>query len=333
MAAAFIPAQLVCADATDPSLFPDGRFNLTVTSPPYNVGLQYGANVDDAGSYDDYLEFSRRWLANCFNWSADHGRLCMNIPLDKNSGGKQPVTADLTTIARQVGWRYHATIIWNEGNISRRTAWGSWMRPSAPHIIAPVETIVVLHKGDWKRQHLGDDKVTIERDEFMSWTSGTWLADAPLDRSLAEPPPEPTISPAALKAWVYELEERRGAQSLLTPQDVLRELRELRTIPHREEALEGLSEAEAAEWLSQIWEFNGESARRVGHPAPFPIELPRRCIRLFSYRGDKIFDPFAGSGTTLIAALRDDRDAWGVELDPNYVDLAMERIALETPFL
>ena len=110
MAAAFIPAQLVCADATDPSLFPAGRFNLTVTSPPYNVGLQYGANVDDAGSYDDYLEFSRRWLANCFNWSADHGRLCMNIPLDKNSGGKQVVTADLT-------------------NISRRTAWGSWMRP------------------------------------------------------------------------------------------------------------------------------------------------------------------------------------------------------------
>ena len=333
MAAAFVPGQLVCGDATDRSLFPDGRFNLTVTSPPYNVGLQYGADVDDAGSYDDYLEFSRRWLANCFAWSADHGRLCMNIPLDKNSGGKQAVTADLTNIARQVGWRYHATIIWNEGNISRRTAWGSWRRPSAPHIIAPVETIVVLHKGDWKREHLGDDKVTIERNEFMSWTSGTWLADAPPDRSLAEPPPEPTISPAALKAWVYELEERCGAQSLLTPQDVLRELRELRTIPHREEALDGLSETEAAEWLSQIWEFNGESARRVGHPAPFPIELPRRCIRLLSYRGDKIFDPFAGSGTTLIAALRDDRDAWGVELDPNYVDLAMERITLETPFL
>ena len=254
MAAAFVPGQLVCGDATDPSLFPDGRFNLTVTSPPYNVGLQYGADVDDAGSYDDYLKFSRRWLANCFAWSADHGRLCMNIPLDKNSGGKQAVTADLTNIARQVGWRYHATIIWNEGNISRRTAWGSWRRPSAPHIIAPVETIVVLHKGGWKREHLGDEDWPIDRDEFIEWTNG-------------------------------------------------------------------------------LWTFNGESAKRVGHPAPFPLELPHRCIRLFTYKGDLVFDPFAGSGSTLIAALQNDRDAWGAELDPDYVSIACDRIATEVPFI
>lgn len=254
MGARFQPKQLVCGDATDPAQFPAGQFQLTVTSPPYNVGLRYGDGVDDGGSYDDYLEFSRRWLENCFAWSAEHGRLCMNIPLDKNSGGKQAVTADLTKIAREVGWRYHATIIWNEGNISRRTAWGSWMRPSAPHVIAPVETIVVLHKGEWKREHLGDDEVTIERDEFMAWTSG-------------------------------------------------------------------------------VWEFNGESATRVRHPAPFPIELPRRCIRLFSYRGDKVFDPFAGSGTTLIASLKEDRDAWGLELNRKYVSLARNRIAREVPFI
>ena len=338
MAAAFIPAQLVCADATDPSLFPDGRFNLTVTSPPYNVGLQYGANVDDAGSYDDYLEFSRRWLANCFNWSADHGRLCMNIPLDKNSGGKQAVTADLTNIARQVGWRYHATIIWNEGNISRRTAWGSWMRPSAPHIIAPVETIVVLHKGDWKRQHLGDDNVTIERDEFMTWTSGTWLdaTNPPQPASDASLEPAtgsadgPAIAPAALLAWALKLVSERGATPI-TARELLDQLRDLPNIPDDGTTpLTDLSEAEAAEWLSQIWQFNGESAKRVGHPAPFPVELPRRCIRLLSYRGDKVFDPFAGSGSTLIAALQNDRDAWGVELDPNYVSIAYDRIAAET---
>ena len=334
MAAAFVPGQLVCGDATDRSHFPPGLFQLTVTSPPYNVGLRYGDDVDDAGSYDDYLEFSRRWLANCFAWSAEHGRLCMNIPLDKNSGGKQAVTADLTNIAREVGWRYHATIIWNEGNISRRTAWGSWMRPSAPHVIAPVETIVVLHKGEWKREHLGDARVTIERDEFMAWTSGTWTADAAGAEppSAGQPAVEPTISPAALLAWAIEVQKRRGAVPL-TPQEVLDDLREMRNIPDGASPLAGLSEAEAEEWLSQIWQFNGESARRVGHPAPFPIELPRRCIRLFSYRGDRVFDPFAGSGTTLIAALREERDAWGIELDPEYIDLAFGRIAAEVPML
>lgn len=334
MGARFQPKQLVCGDATDPAQFPAGQFQLTVTSPPYNVGLRYGDGVDDGGSYDDYLEFSRRWLENCFAWSAEHGRLCMNIPLDKNSGGKQAVTADLTNIAREVGWRYHATIIWNEGNISRRTAWGSWMRPSAPHVIAPVETIVVLHKGEWKREHLGDDEVTIERDEFMAWTSGTWTPDAPAPRGVGEPSAvpfiEPTISPAALIAWAYDLQQRRGA-SPLTPREVLDDLREMRNVPEDgAAALAGLSEAEAAEWLSQLWEFNGESAKRVGHPAPFPIELPRRCIRLFSYRGDAVFDPFAGSGTTLVAALREGRDAWGCELDADYVDLALERITTET---
>jgi site-specific DNA-methyltransferase (adenine-specific) len=59
------------------------------------------------------------------------------------------VCADLTTIAKKVGWKYHATVIWNEQNISRRTAWGSWMSASAPFVIAPVEVIVVLYKNVW----------------------------------------------------------------------------------------------------------------------------------------------------------------------------------------
>ncbi len=325
MSSGFDPAQLRLGDATDRALFADEQFQLTVTSPPYNVGLSYGDGVDDAGSYADYLEFSRAWLSNVFHWTAPSGRLCMNIPLDKNSGGKQAVTADLTNIARDVGWQYHATIIWNEGNISRRTAWGSWMRPSAPHVIAPVETIVVLYKGDWKREHLGDDRVTISRDEFMEWTSGVWSTG--VDDGGGEPAAaEPLIAPSTLLDWAMSFDGSApvGAAEL---QD---SFAELLTRP-RGPGLDGLPADDAREWASQVWTFGGESAKRIGHPAPFPLELPRRCIRLFSYAGDHVFDPFAGSGSTLVAALRDGREAWGLEIDEEYRQLALGRINAEVP--
>jgi len=95
--------------------------DLIITSPPYNVGVEYNSNKDDI-SYSEYLEFTRKWLNRCFEFLKDDGRLCLNIPLDKNKGGHQSVGSDITTIAKQVGFQYHATIVWNEGNISRRTA-------------------------------------------------------------------------------------------------------------------------------------------------------------------------------------------------------------------
>ncbi len=324
VSAAFDPLQLALGDATDASLFPEQLFHLTVTSPPYNVGLTYGKEVDDAGSYADYLEFSRLWLANCFRWTASRGRLCMNIPLDKNSGGKQAVTADLTNIAREVGWQYHATIIWNEGNISRRTAWGSWMRPSAPHVIAPVETIVVLYKDDWKRAHLGDERVTIERDEFMAWTSGVWSTSEGQETS--EVADEPLLAPSVLLDWAMSFD---GAAPIRAS-ELQASFEEMLTRP-RGPGLDGLPPDDAREWASQVWVFGGESAKRIGHPAPFPIELPRRCIRLFSYKGDAVFDPFAGSGSTLVAALREGRVAYGSEIDEAYRQLALDRINSEVP--
>ena len=87
--------------------------DLIVTSPPYNVDIHYNSHVDRL-DYDEYLEFSRRWLARCYRWLKPDGRLCLNIPLDKNKGGQQSVGADLTSLAKKVGYRYHSTIIWNE---------------------------------------------------------------------------------------------------------------------------------------------------------------------------------------------------------------------------
>ena len=75
------------------------------------------------------------------------------------------------------------------------------------------------------------------------------------------------------------------------------------------------------------WQFPTASAKRVGHPAPFPVELPRRCIELYTYRDDVVLDPFMGAGTTAEAAMRTGRRYVGFDTDPAYVALAEERVA------
>lgn len=220
--------------------------DLIITSPPYNLSKNYSGNkADDSLAYQDYLNFSRTWLVNAYTWVRDTGRLCLNIGLDKNKNGKRPVYADLVQVALEIGWKYHTTIIWAENNISRRTAWGSWMSASAPHVIAPVEVIVVFYKHDWKRLNQGKSDITAE--EFKNWTLG-------------------------------------------------------------------------------LWNFPGEKATKIGHVAPFPRELPKRCIKLFSFIGDTVLDPFLGSGTTMIEAMDNQRIAIGVEKELKYCNLINERL-------
>jgi site-specific DNA-methyltransferase (adenine-specific) len=78
-----------------------------------------------------------------------------------------------------------------------------------------------------------------------------------------------------------------------------------------------------------IWEIASESARKVGHPAPFPVALPRRLIELYTYKGDLVLDPFMGSGSTAVAAARSGRHYVGIETEPEYVELARTRLAGE----
>jgi DNA modification methylase len=78
-----------------------------------------------------------------------------------------------------------------------------------------------------------------------------------------------------------------------------------------------------------LWHIRPESARRVGHPAPFPVELPQRLIELYSFKEDLILDPFLGSGTTAVAAVRTNRRYVGYDSDPTYIKLARQRVAEE----
>lgn len=87
-----------------------------------------------------------------------------------------------------------------------------------------------------------------------------------------------------------------------------------------------ISRDEFMEWTKSIWTFNAESARRIGHPAPFPVDLPYRLIQLLSFTNDIILDPFIGSGTTGIAALKSSRKFVGFDTSQDYIDLADKRI-------
>ncbi len=80
------------------------------------------------------------------------------------------------------------------------------------------------------------------------------------------------------------------------------------------------------QYSKSIWTFPAESAKKIGHPAPFPIELPKRLIEFYTYQGDVVLDPFMGSGTTAIAALETNRKFVGYEISEDYVELARNRI-------
>ena len=83
------------------------------------------------------------------------------------------------------------------------------------------------------------------------------------------------------------------------------------------------------EATTDVWEIPPALAKRVGHPAPFPVELPQRLIELYTYRGDLILDPFMGAGTTAVAAVRTGRHYVGFDTDASYLALAEQRITEE----
>lgn len=223
--------------------------DLIVTSPPYGIGLE-GSDLESDLDWSRYLATARAWAYAMHEVAHPaHGRLCLNVPLDRTKGSREPVYADWVKVLRTVGWRYESTIIWKENNVSNHQARGSVASPNAPHAVAPVETILVMYRGEWNRNE----------------------AYRPTD----------------------------------------------------------IREIDWIDWLSTTWQFAGEHRYRVGHMAPFPEELPRRLIQLFSFPGDLIADPFVGSGTTAVVAWKLGRRFVGSDIDPECVALAQARVSRE----
>ena len=98
------------------------------------------------------------------------------------------------------------------------------------------------------------------------------------------------------------------------------------TIKQREESRIGKEDFNR--WFRQIWNITGASTKQ--HPAPFPMELANRLVRMFSFTGDTVLDPFCGSGTTMIAAFRTGRNSIGVEIDPEYCRMAARFLKAES---
>jgi len=88
-----------------------------------------------------------------------------------------------------------------------------------------------------------------------------------------------------------------------------------------------ISKEEFLEFTKSIWSFKPESAKKVGHPAPFPIELPKRCIQLYSFKKDVVLDPFCGSGTTCLASKQLGRYYIGYDIKEEYCKIAQKRLS------
>jgi site-specific DNA-methyltransferase (adenine-specific) len=181
------------------SKMPENSIDLVVTSPPYNVGIDYDAH-DDRMSMDSYWQFTKDWLTQALRVLKSDGRIAINIPYEVNvqeRGGRILFMAEFWGVMKEVGFNFYGLVDLDENSPhrSKTTAWGSWMSPSSPYIYNPKECVILAYKKDrikkvkgepqWKsemvdmEQEDGTIKTkTVYQDEdkkeFMSLVYGQW---------------------------------------------------------------------------------------------------------------------------------------------------------------
>lgn len=241
-----IPACHVVVGDARALAIEDETVDLIVTSPPYALDKAYGGAGDIL--VDEWRAFMSSVCRELYRVAKDGARLVLNIPLDTTRPYPRPTYAQTLFAAWRAGWSYRCTGVWSDAQLGKSTARGSVDSSSSPSLIAPVEMLLVMYKGE-------------------SWGRGV---------------PE-------------------GCPSDLAHQDWL-------------------------DWTNFAWAFPGESNPWEGHPAAFPLELPRRVIHLLSFPNDLVLDPFVGSGTTALAALRAGRRFFGCDREEWYVRSTLRRV-------
>lgn len=170
-----------------------GSINLIITSPPYNVGKDYGEYKDDR-VYEDYLNWLDKIWSECFRVLKYGGRICINVG-DIGRSPYYPIHCDIVSRLRKK-WFMMGIIIWNKQNCLSNTAWGSWESSSSPHLRGQHEFIIIAGKGGKSRHKYKKDDVWA-KNEFVEATLEIW--DFPPETRLREhPSPFPEELPKRL---------------------------------------------------------------------------------------------------------------------------------------
>ena len=178
---------------------PESIIDLIVTSPPYNVGIDYDSH-DDNQSMEEYWKFTEEWVGESFRVLKDDGRIAVNIPYEINvqdRGGRVLFMSEFWSVMKKVGFKFYGLVDLDENapHRSKTTAWGSWMSPSSPYIYNPKECVILAYKKDRIKKVKGEPqwvgevvdveqedgtikKKTMYQDEdkkdFMSLVYGQW---------------------------------------------------------------------------------------------------------------------------------------------------------------
>ena len=250
--------------------FPEGSIDLIVTSPPYGVNIDYDVHDDDM-TFDEYKEFSKKWLTEAYRVMKDDGRLALNIPYEINrqtKGGRIFMVAELWRIMQEIGYNFFGIVDLEEQSPhrSKTTAWGSWMSPSSPYIYNPKECIILAYK----KHHI--KKVKGEPE----WVGVETLVE--------------NEDGSTKKKMVYTDEQKKEFMNLVYGQ----------------------------------WDYFADTKSLT--KATFSMDIPTKAIKILTYKNDIVLDPFAGSGTTLVAAETLNRRWIGIELSENYTKVTRDRV-------
>lgn len=253
--------RIIFADAQRMDALDDESVHLVVTSPPYWSIKDYGhpGQIGYDQSYEEYLAALGNVIRECRRALHPGCRMAINIGdqyLRASEHGRyrvQPIPADLSVIAREIGFDFMGNIIWHKISTTNTTGGGSLMGsmyfPKDGHVTYEHEYILLLRKrGDWPRP---------------------------------------------------DAEAKEASR---------------------------LTKQERTEWFRGVWD-DIPPVRQEGHVAMFPVEIPRRLIKMYTFAGETVLDPFMGSGTTALAAAEEGRNSVGYEINREFEGLIRERLS------